>query len=227
MRTHLLGDPTCQHIAEVSRRHTKHSRTTKFLDRSYVIDNLGHHPHPVDRVNSRKLVGVTKFLVVKHRFNQVLAIIKCAINSDSVHIWRSQCRHLSALHIAHSIVWVEHHEVDISTRRHTIKRRATSVATGRTNNHHAFVALRQNIVKQLANKLQRHIFKRQCRPVKQFEQIFIWRDFYERCDIFVTKCRICLDAKSLKNLLINFIADKRRHNARCPLRITRRRTIFC
>src|SRR5690606_9156617 len=79
----------------------------------HVVDDLGRHPGPVDRVHGRQADPPAQVLVGEQRLQQVLAVVEGALDRHVVHVGRVDGRHLPALHLGHPPGLVEHDDVQV------------------------------------------------------------------------------------------------------------------
>src|SRR5690625_5824523 len=70
------------------------------------------------------------------------------------HFGRQHCRHLPTLHIRYSVVWVQNKCVDIVAVTAAFDGGRTGIARGRPHHHHFLVALGQQVVQQMTEKLR-------------------------------------------------------------------------
>src|SRR5690606_34416398 len=80
-------------------------------DRGDVVDDLGHHPGPVDRVHGREADPVPEGGVGEHGLHQVLAVVEGPLDGHVVDVGGVDGRHLPALHVAHPAGGVEDDDV--------------------------------------------------------------------------------------------------------------------
>ncbi len=98
--THLARDPARQHVAEVAGGHAEGRRAGERLRGRDVVDDLRHHPRPVDRVDGRQAQFVAEGRVAEHRLDEILAVVEVAVDRDRVHVRAVDRGHLAALHLA-------------------------------------------------------------------------------------------------------------------------------
>jgi hypothetical protein len=87
-------------VAEIARGHGEHHRPVRRAEPERgvkIIDDLGHHPSPVDRVHRRQVHLVAERGVVEHRLQQILAIVESAVDGDVVDVGRLDRGHLPPL----------------------------------------------------------------------------------------------------------------------------------
>ena len=114
---HLTGDPSRQYVAEVAGRHAERRLTGERLRRGDVVDDLGHHARPVDRVDGRQPQLVAEHRVAEHRLDQVLAVVEVPVDREGVHVRAVDRRHLAPLDVARPTGRVEDHDVDVIAAR--------------------------------------------------------------------------------------------------------------
>ena len=210
--SHLAGDPTRQHVAEVAGRHTRGDRPDQRLRGGHVVHNLRHHASPVDRVDSRQPKLVAERVVAKHCFDQILAVVKRAVDRNRVHVWTVDGGHLTALHLACTTGRIHNHDVDIFAGLDAIDRRRSGVATRGTDDRDPLATLRQHMIKQTADELESDIFEGQRRAVKQLQQPLSLVDLNERYDCGMAELGIRVTAEFGQNFERQVVTDERRHH---------------
>ena len=108
----VLRDPAGEHVAEVAAGHAHVHRSGEQVARLDVVDDLRHHPCPVDAVDRGQAHPVAERRVVEHRLHQVLAVVEGALDGDVVDVGLVDRGHLLALHIGDPTGGVEHHDVE-------------------------------------------------------------------------------------------------------------------
>ena len=124
-----------------------------------VIDNLSHQARPIDRVHCANFVLALELQIIRHRLNDVLAIVKHAFNGDVVNVLILQAKHLRLLKRAHAAVWRRHKHPHPALAAHRVFSCAAGVAAGRAKNIELLPAPRQFVFKQIAKQLHRHVFE--------------------------------------------------------------------
>jgi hypothetical protein len=104
----------------------------------------------------------------EHRLYQVLAVVERSLDRYIGDVRRGNRGHLTALHRADAIVRVQERDVDSVATDACLDRGGTGVARSGADDRHACVALRQDMIEQPAEKLQRHVLERERRAVEQF-----------------------------------------------------------
>ena len=126
-------------------------------------------------------------MIVRHGFDDVLRVVKYAFNRDIENIFVLQAVHLRGLKTAHFAFRREHEYLHVFLATHGIFRCAAGIARSRTQNIQMLPATRQNVFKQIAEQLHRHVFERQRRAIGQFEQrqrgLFLLAQLFQRCDV--------------------------------------------
>ena len=140
-------------------------------------------------------MGLSEVLIVEHCLDEILTIIKCAVDCHCAHVWCIDRRHLPTLHLADATVRIENHDVDVVARLHSVNGGAARVAACRTNDRHAFSARAQDVIKQSTQQLQCHVLERQRRTVEQLHQIVLILQWHERHDIGMAKFSVCAPAQ--------------------------------
>ena len=116
-RTHPLGDPArrarCRSCRWARRTSTGAARARRQADD--VVDDLGHHPGPVDGVHRRRAAcarGTAASLNIA--FTRSWQSSNVPSIGDGVHVRRVDRGHLPALHVAGAAVRVEDDDVDVA-----------------------------------------------------------------------------------------------------------------
>ena len=73
---------------------------------------MGDNATPVDGVDCADVVFGFEFCIVLYGFDDVLAVVKHAFNSDIVDVGILQAEHLSALECAHFAFRRQHEDID-------------------------------------------------------------------------------------------------------------------
>ena len=107
--------------------------------------------------------------ISKDGFHDVLTIIETTVELNTMHVVVSDGCHLQFLQRTHATLGIHNKDVDIFLSANTIYRRATGIATSRTQNIQALASLTKHVFKQLAQKLQSHIFESQSRTMKKLK----------------------------------------------------------
>jgi hypothetical protein len=81
-RTHTTGDPATEHVAEVAAGHAHVDRAGEQVGEHDVVDDLRHHPRPVDAVHGAELHALAELRVVEHGLHHVLAVVERALDRD-------------------------------------------------------------------------------------------------------------------------------------------------
>ena len=178
--THPAGDPSRQDVAEVAGRDAERGLLGKRLRGRHVVDDLGHHPRPVDRVHRRQLQLVSEVGVTEHRLHEVLAVVEVALDGDRVDIRAVDRGHLAALDVTGATGRIEDHDVDVLTVLDTVDRRRAGVAAGGTDDRDSLTTLGQHVVEHPTDQLQGDILERQRRAMEQLQQPLAFVDLHER-----------------------------------------------
>ena len=109
--------------------------------------------------------------MIEHGLHQVLAIIKCSVDSHSAHVRRINSCHLATLHLTDATLWVQDDDVDVCAILHAVNSCTSGVATCCSNDRHLLLTLSQDVIKQAAEQLQGNIFECKCWPVEQFHEV--------------------------------------------------------
>ena len=97
--------------------------------------------------------------VGEQRFDQILAVVKSALDRDRVDVRQLDRRHLPPLHLGNAVARVEDENVDRIAVAAGFDRRRAGIARGRTDDRHMLMPPRQHRVEQPADELR-------CRSLK-------------------------------------------------------------
>ena len=182
------------------------------LRRNDVVDGLGHHPRPVDRVDRRQIVAIAEGGVVEHRLDEILAIVERSLDGDGVHVRRVDRGHLSALDVAGASERIQDHDVDVVAARHTVDRRRPGVAAGGADDRDPLAALREDVVEHPADELQCNVLERQCRPVEELLHPLVGADLDQRDHCRMAEGGVRLGAEVGQGHFIDVGADEWQHH---------------
>ena len=215
-RTGAQGDPARQDVAEVAGGDGERHRPTAERRRGgCVVDDLGHDPGPVDGVHRGEVVPVPEGGVVEHGLHEVLAVVERPLHRDGLDVLRGNRRHLPSLHLADPALGVEDDDVDVGPPGHGVDRRAARVTAGRPDDGDPLGPLREDMVEQPADDLQRHVLERQRRPVEQLQQPIVGTELHEGTDGRVAerlRRGIGVGADGVEHCSVDLVADVRRHD---------------
>ena len=110
-------------VAEVAGGNTERGclrATSESLDRPHVVDDLHHHPCPVDRIDRSQTVPLAEGFVNEHRLHQVLAVVERSLDRHSMHVGVFQGGHLAALDLGGPAVGEQHHGLDVFGAAHRL-----------------------------------------------------------------------------------------------------------
>ena len=147
-----------------------------------VVRHLRRDARPVDRVGGGQPDALAEGHVAEQLLDDALAVVERAVDRDGVHVGRRDRRHLAALDVAHAALGVEHDDLGAAARREPGDRGRARVARGRDEHRDALVALRQDVLEEPADELQREILEGQRRPVEELEQPLVGVELDERAD---------------------------------------------
>jgi hypothetical protein len=103
------------YIAEIAGRHTERNRAGRSPERhssGEIVHGLSGDPCPVDRIDRRQIERAPQLCVGEQGFDEILTVVKSALDGDCMSIRRIDRRHLPALNLGNSIVRKEHKYVD-------------------------------------------------------------------------------------------------------------------
>ncbi len=147
-----------------------------------IIDDLGHHPAPIDRIDARERKLLTEAFVAKSAFTMFWASSNVPSRAIVWTLSSSNRRHLPALHIGDAAIRVKDKNIDLGQALKGGDGGGARVARRRADDSRALASRRQHILHQPAKELHREILERQGRPAKQFEQKEIVAKLRERRD---------------------------------------------
>ena len=157
------------HVAEIAARYAERHLLGIRLGCLDVAGKVVHHlrqqTRPVDGVDRTNLVFALELEVVGHCFDDVLAIIKHALDGDVVDVGVLQAEHLCLLEGAHAAVWAGHEDAHALFATHGVLCGAAGVATGGAQNVELFAAAGQFVFEQVAQQLHGHVLERQSRAI--------------------------------------------------------------
>ena len=193
-----LGIVAGEDVAKVARRHHHlHAfRVARLLAqgkvRRKVVRDLRENAGPVDTVDRTEVVLVVKGLVGKQRLDNVLAIVKRAVDSEIVHIVVQNGRHLRLLDRRDTAAWVQDEDVDMRLGPQAGYGRAARIATRGAEHSErvralGLVATLEYVLEQVAEQLQRHVLESKRRAVPQLQAPFAGRDLVQRRHVVVTE----------------------------------------
>ena len=169
---HALGDPAGEDVAEVAGRHRERSSGPAARRSGHVVDDLGHHPGPVDRVHGRQPHARSRnALVGEQRLHEVLAVVEGALDGDVVDVGRVDRGHLAALHVAHPAGRVEHDDVEVRPADAGLDGGRAGVARGGDDDRGPLAAAGELVVEQPADELERDVLEGQRRAPEELEQV--------------------------------------------------------
>ena len=104
--THLLGKVPCENVSEIPRGHCEADliriRGMEFPTqrevRVKIIGDLSEDSGPVDRIHRGEMLRFLNLFVGEQRLDDILAIIKRAVDGQTVHVGVEDRGHLRFLH---------------------------------------------------------------------------------------------------------------------------------
>ena len=193
-QTHTLGIVASKDITKVTGRHSIVQRIGGLGLRDLkptieIVGNLSHDTRPVDTIDSAKIHSLLEVLVGEGLLHQGLAIVKVTLDLDAVHIFIRDGRHLPLLDVSHLALGVQNKAVHILLATQAINSSTASVTTSSTQDGYRILdsAPSEEVLEQVAQKLQGHILKSKCRAMEQLKHPEI----------------LVLDARSASRLITN------------------------
>ena len=138
-----------------------------------VVDDLGHHPGPVDGVDRGQAGLGPQGLVGEHGLDQVLAVVEGPVDGHRPDVGGVQGGHLAALDLAGPPVGVQHHDVDAVAVAHRLHGRRAGVAGGGPDDHRPPVPNAQLVVEEPAHELEGHVLEGAGGPVEQLQKMVV------------------------------------------------------
>ena len=145
-------------------------------------------------------------------FNQRLAIIKRAIDSNIVNIIGNNRGHLAALHLGDPIVGMHDKNIDILAAAAAFYRRRAGVTGGCPENNRSLAASAQGFIKKSSKQLQGDILEGQRWSVEQFKNPLIGIDLNQWRNRLMTKGAVCFVDNGRQFFFGNKIIHKWPHN---------------
>ena len=161
-----------------------------------VVDDLSEDTSPVDAVDRAEAVSAVDLGIGEESFDNILArsatvitvhqaglshlaVIKGAFDSEIVHIFVQHGGHLCLLDRADLALGMHDEDTDILLPAQAIDGGRSSVTTGCANDGQVFpvgavlalVPAHEKVLKQVTEKLQRHVLERKSRTMKQLQQV--------------------------------------------------------
>src|SRR3546814_15522745 len=101
--------------------------------RSTRTDTLFPYTTLFRSIDRRQIVPPGKGAIVEHRLHQRLRIVKAAVDGDIVDVGGHDRRHLTALHVGHAALRMEHEDVDLLAPRNGVDRPPAGISAGRAD----------------------------------------------------------------------------------------------
>ena len=184
---HHAGNMTGAHVAEVARRHAEADGFVIAAGGGKValevIHHLRHHACPVDRIHRADLVAGLEGVVVLHRLDDVLAIVKHPAHGEIVDVGIHQAVHLRLLERAHQAVRAQHEHVDAGLATHGVFGGAAGVAGRGAEDVEGFATAGQYVFEHMAKELHGHVLEGKGRAVGEFQDRQPRLQFLERGDV--------------------------------------------
>ncbi|MNL03982.1 hypothetical protein D3C87_1245360 [compost metagenome] len=162
-------------IAEVARRHAERHLLAGAIGGQQpaleVVDHLGHHARPVDRIDRADGLARLESVVIRHRLDDVLGVVEHAFDGQVEDVRVLQAEHLRGLERAHLAVRAQHEHADAILAAHRVLGRAAGVAGGCPEDVQLQAGAAQCVLEQVAEQLHRHVLEGQRRAVRQAQQL--------------------------------------------------------
>ncbi|MDZ3996084.1 hypothetical protein PspTeo4_47440 [Pseudomonas sp. Teo4] len=180
-----------------------------------VVDDLGHDPRPVDRVDRHQAGAFEEGLVGEAGLDHFLAVVEVAFDGDVVDVVAEDGGHLTALNFRNTLVRVQDEDVDVVATAAAFDCCGAGVTAGGADDHHALVALGQNVVQQAAEQLQGEVFECEGRAVEQLHHPLIGIELTQRCYRGVGELTVGFFEDFLEVGIGDAAFDERAHHAEC------------
>ncbi len=176
LRQHPLGDVAGKDIAEIAGRHREGQASVVFMAADMqaavdVIDHLGQDPGPVDRVDRPEVQGCLELDVAEDLFDDGLAVVEGTMDGDVEDIAVHDRGHLFFLDRADPFIGMEDEDADPLLAADAVDGGAAGVARGRPEDIEDLAAPVQQILEEVAEKLQGDVLEGQGRTVEEFEDM--------------------------------------------------------
>ena len=209
-------------VAEIPGRHGERDGTVGRAQRHRgpdVVDDLRHHPRPVDGVHRRELQLVAEGEIVEHRLHQVLAIVEGAFDGDVEDVGGVNRGHLPPLHLGDAAIGMEDEDFRRRPAAEGLDRRRAGIARGRADDGDMLAALSQHMVVEPAEQLQRHILEGQGRPVEQLHQPGLAVELAQRRHGAMAEGGVAVSDDPREGIGLHPAGDEGRHDAHGQLGI--------
>ena len=163
-----------EHVAEVARGNGEGHRrpaTTQAFGGHHVVDDLGHHPCPVDRVDRRQAHAVPEPDVGEHGLHHVLAVVEGAVDGHVVHVGCDDGGHLPPLDVRHPTGRMEDDDIHVVPVPTGLDGRRAGVARRGADDGDPRSTSVQLVVEEAAHQLEGDVLERQRRTVEELQQV--------------------------------------------------------
>ncbi|KAG0161948.1 hypothetical protein DFQ30_004760 [Apophysomyces sp. BC1015] len=137
---------------------------------SEIVDDLRDDPCPVDRIDRADLVLRLEGVVVRHRLDDVLAIVEHPFERHIEDVRILQAEHLRGLERAHFAVRRQHEHAHAALAAHRVFGSTAGVAGRRAKDIQLLAMRGKRVLEQVAEPLHRHVLERERRAVGQLQQ---------------------------------------------------------
>ena len=154
------------------------------------VDALRQHPREVDGIDRRQAMVRAEGLVAEDFLERRLRVVERTVDRDRKHVSRTRAGHLALLERRDAAVGIEDKNRGAGLAEESVDRRGTGVARGGTEHvdrlaaHHALVRV------EIAEELEREIFERERRSVKEFEDVEVFPERLQRRDRGIGERRV-------------------------------------
>ena len=219
---HAAGHKAGENIAEIAGGHRKidlvHPNACGNLERGMdIVDDLGHDPGPVDGIDRAQLVLFLELQIVEDGLDDGLPVVKGAAHRQIEDIGIGHRGHLQFLDGADPLVGVEDEDVDPLLAPHPVDRGAAGIAGGGAEDVHFAAGFLEQVLKDIAQKLQGHVLEGQGRPVEQLQDVTVAL-LDQRGDLRVVEGAV-RSFDQLAQVVWRDIIDKEAEHGCCQLRI--------
>ena len=168
---HVAGEDVAEVAGGHGEVHTGAAVVAQLEVGVHVVDHLGEHPRPVDRVDRAQPVLVAEGEVVEQFLDDGLGVVEGAAHGDVEHVRVKHGGHLQGLDGTGAAVRMEDEDVDALLAAHPGNGGAAGIAGGGAEDVHEAAGAGEHVLEQVAEQLQGHVLEGERRPVEQFEDV--------------------------------------------------------
>ncbi len=136
-----------------------------------IINNLGQHACPVDGVYGAEGLAGLEVQVAEDLLDDPLAVVEGPADGEIEDVGIGDGRHLQFLDGRDAAMWMKDEDVDILLATHPVNGSTPGVAGSGAEDVHLLAPLLQQILEEVAEKLQGDILERQGRAMEQLKNV--------------------------------------------------------